>query len=120
MARLLRVSSDGHWALADQTLVDLDTGTIHDLHAVLGVGDACEGPSGDMSRGGSFRPDARALVYRCTRWGAGMEMAESQAWELRLDRLDARRIDGDCLSADYVPTGELHVREHRCPGREAL
>lgn len=122
MSGRLEVSSDGHWALADQTLVDLDTGTTHDLHAVLDVGDSCEIPRlGEvMSRGGRFRPDGHALVYRCTRWGPGVWITESHAWELGLDRLDPRRIEGDCVSAGYVPTGELRVREHRCPGSEAL
>lgn len=118
----LQISSDGRWALAGQTLVELDSGTTHDLHAVLEVGDACEvAATGELvSRGGRFHPDARALVYRCTRWGPEPLIAESRAWELELDRFGARRIEGDCVSADYAPTGELHVREHRCPGREAL
>ncbi|MBN8609210.1 MAG: hypothetical protein J0L92_01400 [Deltaproteobacteria bacterium] len=115
----LDVSSDGRWARVGMTLIELDTGTTHDLGAIFDVGDACDVPSSIgaflASAGTAFRPDARRIVYGCQQID-GRTRTSSRAWELDLESFVARPIDGDCSVARYTPASELLVRDHACPG----
>lgn len=87
------------------------------LQGDLDVGDACDIPplGAYVARGGFFRPDARALLYVCMTV-RGAEVVRAQSWELDLESFAVRTIEGDCVTALYTAWGEVHVRQHGCPG----